>query len=403
MKEFDVKGYVASLTDEELCAEVLCWQFGKDMSDEEIFDFIRRNKASGFFVSNSFSPEKIKWIKSVMRESSKSPCLALADVERGPIIYPELRGYSTSMMNLYAASDPALAFELGKYTARLSRALGIHLTLSPVIDINYNPNNPVTNTRAAGDTPESVISAAIAYGRGMRSEGRLAITPKHFPGDGIDDKNQHFCTTVNSLSREEWMSTYGELYKQVIADGAEAIMVAHIALPWYDSTVDECGYMPATLSKPLMTGLLKGELGFNGCIVSDAMSMIGTAARVPVERLSVEFLRAGGDLVLFPERDDLSRILDALRSGYLERSRLIDAVERVVRLKANLGLFDEVEYPLEEGDIEKTQEILSAIASKSVTKLRDLDGILPLKLKPGARVLAVSITPREKNADSWGS
>ena len=130
------------------------------------------------------------------------------------------------------------------------------------------------------------------------------------------------------------------------------------------------------------------------------MSMIGTAARVPVERLSVEFLRAGGDLVLFPERDDLSRILDALRSGYLERSRLIDAVERVVRLKANLGLFDGAEYPLEEGDIEKTQEILSAIASKSVTKLRDLDGILPLKLKPGARVLAVSITPREKNADS---
>jgi len=398
MREFDIKGYIDSLSDEELCAEVLCWQLRKDMTDDEIVEFVKTNKVSSFFASSRLASEKVRFIKSVIKKFTKSPCLVAADVERGPIIYPELKGYSVSMMNLSAANDIGLAFEVGKYTARLSRALGIHLTLSPVIDINFNPNNPITNTRAAGDTRD-LVSAALAYGRGMRSEGRLAITPKHFPGDGVDDKNQHFCTTINSLSKEEWMESYGALYRQVISDGAEAIMVAHIALPWYDSTKDECGYMPATLSKPLMTGLLKGELGFEGCIISDAMSMIGTAARVPVERLSVEFLRAGGDFVLFPEKDDLSRILEALKNGYLERERLLDAVERVVTLKVKLGLFDEQEYPLEKDDITKTQELLRLVARKSMTKVRDIEGVLPLSIKKGSKVLVISLTPDEKDSE----
>ena len=156
--DFDVKSYVASLSDEELCAEVLCWQLRKDMTNEEIVDFFKKNKASSFFASGSFSPEHIAFIKEAMKKSSKSPCLVAADVERGPIIHKELSGYSASMMNLTAAGDETLAFEAGKYTARLSRAIGIHLTLSPVIDINFNPLNPVTNTRAAGDTKDSVSS-----------------------------------------------------------------------------------------------------------------------------------------------------------------------------------------------------------------------------------------------------
>ena len=108
------------------------------------------------------------------------------------MLYPELREYQISMMNLGAADDETLSFEIGKYTARLSRALGLHLALAPVIDINYNPNNPVVNTRASGDSPEFVMRGAVNYGRGSRSEGNLAIAPKHFPGDGVDDRNQHF-------------------------------------------------------------------------------------------------------------------------------------------------------------------------------------------------------------------
>ncbi len=399
MSCFDVKGYVASLTDEELCGEVLCWQFSENMTDEELVSSIRKNKISSFFANGYYTPERISFIRSAVKENSKSPCLVATDVECGPLLYPELKNYSISMMNLGASCAPSLAFEIGKYTARLTRSLGIHMPLSPVIDINFNPNNPITNTRSAGDTPDVVVSAAVEYGRGMRSEGHLVMVPKHFPGDGVDDKNQHLTTTVNSLSKEEWMDSYGKVYKQVIADGAESIMVGHIALPWCDPTLDESGfYMPATLSKPLMTGLLKGELGFDGCIISDALSMVGVSARIPIERVSVEFLRAGGDLVLFPEKDDHARILEALHSGYLERERLLDAAERVVKMKVKLGLFDEKEYSASEDDVEKMKELLSKAAKKSITVVKNIDGILPFRAEKGKKVLAISLTAGEKNS-----
>ena len=396
MKNFDIKGYVASLTDEELVGEVMSWEFSAKTTNEELEAAVKNSKISSFFANN-LSLEQIEFLRKAIKENSKSPCLITADVERGPILYPELSDYSTSMMSLGAANDPELAFEVGKYTARLSRGIGIGLTLSPVIDINYNSNNPVTNTRAASDDPDTVLSAAGSYGRGMRSEGHLAITLKHFPGDGKDDRNQHFCTTVNDMTKEEWMATYGRLYKEMIAEGAEAIMSAHIALPCYDPTLDECGNMPASLSKILMTDLLKGELGFDGCVISDAMSMVGTAARVPVDRLSVEFLRAGGDFVLFPEKDDHKRILEALQSGYLERERLVDAAERVVKLKVKLGLFEGREYKATDDDINKMRELLERAAEKSVTLARDVDGILPLQLKKGAKVLAITLSPSPKD------
>ncbi len=398
MNDNFVKDFVASLSDEELVGEVLSWQFSGNTTEEELLEAVRKNKISSFFA-NSLSLEKIKFLQNAIKENTKSPCFVTADIERGPIYYDELDAYSTNMMNLGATDDEQLSFDVGRYTARLSRAIGLHLSLSPTIDINYNKDNPVVNTRAASDDPDRVLRTAGAYGRGMRSEGNLAIAIKHFPGDGIDDRNQHFCTTVNSLSKEEWYATYGKVYKELISDGAEAIMVAHIALPWYDPTEDECGHMPATLSKSLMTGLLKDELGFDGCIISDAMCMIGTAARMPVEKLAVEFLRAGGDFVLFPEKNDFDRILNALRSGYLERERLVDAAERVVTLKKKLGLFDGKEYKLADDDIDTAKSLLDELSKKSVTLLRDVDNVLPLKLERGAKVLIATLYPCEKDSD----
>ncbi len=394
IKDFDIKKYVASLSDEELSGEVLSWQF-EGMNEEELSSFIKKNKVSSFYANN-LSTEQIAFLKKCIKENSKSPCLVTADVERGANVFPETRDYSVSMMNLGAAYDEKLSFEIGRYTARLMRSRSVHLPLSPAVDICFNPLNPLTNTRSASDNAETVLKTAGAYGLGMESEGLMGMVVKHFPGDGVDDRNQHFCTSVNSLSKEEWMASYGKIYKELFQKGAKAVMVAHIALPWYDPTVDECGHMPATLSRPLMTGLLKGELGFDGCIISDAMSMIGTAARAPIDKLAVEFLRAGGDLVLFPEKGDYKRILDALRSGYLQRERLVDAAERVVKLKYELGLFDGKKYVLAEGDKEKAASLMKEAIDKSITLVRDVESILPLKLKAGAKILVATLSTREK-------
>lgn len=185
-KEF-AKQYVATLTDEELCAEILSWEFSRETTEEELLAAVKKNKISGFFA-NTLPLEKIEFLKKAIKEHSKSPCLITADIERGPIYYDELYRYATSMMSLGAVNDETLAFEIGKYTARLSRALGIHVALAPVVDLNVNPPNPVVNSRAASDDADRVIRIAGAYGRGMRSEGNLATTIKHFPGDGVDDR-----------------------------------------------------------------------------------------------------------------------------------------------------------------------------------------------------------------------
>lgn len=398
MKKFDVKGYVASLTDEELVGEVLCWNLSKTDSEEKILHDIEKKFISNVWV-NEIGREKLDFVKKALKDNAKSPALICADVEYGPIFTPEVKACHTSMMGLGATNDGELAFEIGKYTGRITRSMGINFAFSPVVDINYNFENPVTNIRAAADEPEKVLKIAGGYARGNWCEGMIAASLKHFPGDGVDNRNQHFCTTVNTLSREEWMNSYGMIYKKLFEQGAPAVMVGHIALPFCDSTCDENGHFPATLSKPIITDLLKGELGFEGCVVSDAMCMIGTAARVPLDRLSVEFLRAGGDLVIFPEDDDYERILAALRSGYLERERLIDAAERVVKLKVNLGLFDNNEPNFDTKDLDKLVELYNEAAKKSPTLIKNVDGVLPMKLTPGAKILAVTLSSKERDYD----
>ena len=394
----NVKEYVASLSDEDLVSEVLCWNIPAGLSEDEIVEMIKKRRIKSVAV-NATNPQTIDFIRKKVKEIYDSPCLVCADVEFGPIFSPETKKCRTSMMGLGATDDGDLAFEIGKYTGRITRATGIHVTISPVVDINYNSDNPIVNTRSAGDTPEKVIKIAGGYGRGCQCEGRVAVNIKHFPGDGVDDRNQHFCTSVNSLSRDEWMASYGKVYKELFANGVQTIMVGHIALPWCDPTYDECGYLPGTLSKPIMTDLLRGELGFDGCIISDAMSMIGTAVRVPLDRLSVEFLRAGGDIVLFPEKEDHTRILNALHSGELDRARLIDAVERVVKLKCELGLYDDKEYELSRDDVEKITSLYSEAAKKSITLVRNYDNVLPMKLSKAAKVLVISLTTKERDYD----
>lgn len=383
--------YISEMSDEELCGAVLSWEFNSDTSNEELEKFVKENYVSSFFANN-FTREQVDFVRGAIKRHVKSPCFITADIEAGPIFFPELTPLVPRMMNYGATDNEQLVYEIGKYTARLSRGIGIHATLAPVVDINYNFNNPVVNTRAASDSAERVSRIAGAYACGIQSENKLIATAKHFPGDGLDDRNQHFCTTVNTFSREEWDATYGKVYKEMIDSGVEAIMVAHIALPCYDDTRDELGYLPATLSERLMTGLLKGKLGFDGCIISDAMSMIGTATRMPIKELAVQFLRAGGDLVLFPEKDDFKRVLAALRSGELSRERLVDAVRRVLKLKNKLGLFecDTCEYAPE--DVEKLKEMLLKVGEQSVTLIRNIDGVLPLKLKQGSKVLTVTLT-----------
>lgn len=398
-----VKKLIQNMTDEELCAEVMCWEFRADLGKRAIEKYIRENRISNFFYQSSYTKEHGRWIIDTIRKYSKTPVLVAADVENGPPRSVVGASVCPELMALGAACDEDGVFEMGRLTAKICRGVGINFTLSPVVDINFNFKNPVTNVRSVSDDPDRVYKIASAYSKGMRSDGRFATCAKHFPGDGVDDRNQHLLTTVNSLSIEDWWASYGKVFRQIIADGVDSVMVGHIALPSYGTESDEIGPYPASISKRLITDLLKGELGFMGCVISDAMSMVGVASRLPAGRLAVEFFLAGGDMLLFPERGDYQRVLKAVKTGEIPKERMLDAALRVLTLKERIGLLDECENDCEEYDIKDADRIFelgTVLAEKSITLIRNFDNIVPLKLAKGSRILQINISYAKKNERS---
>ena len=402
-----------ALTTEELCGQLLCLDVYEKDDPAEVEKVIARIKPGGLFVS-SMPADKIKLYMDMANKYSPVPVIISADVENGPENGVKGGGLLPYPMAWGACGDENLIRDAGKITARICRENGIHWTFAPIVDINYNFRSSETNVRAVSDDPDAVIKYAGAYSDGLRSENLMVTGAKHFPGGGLDERNSHFCTTVNPLSKEEWLSTYGRVYREMIARGAESIMVGHYSLPSFMPDGEK--HLPCVLSKSLMTDLLKGELGFDGCIVSDAMSMIGACAASNADKLAVNYLKAGGDMVLFPEDGDYEKILAAVLSGEISKDRFSDAVNRVFILKEKAGLFDK-EKNVRRADKTELSAVSQKIADKSITVVRDEKEIIPTKIKRGDKILAVIVAepfwhkdvevsdydPFKEQAESYGA
>ena len=314
------------------------------------------------------------------------------DLEHGAIALTEGTEFPW-MMAAGAADDTELMTIMGQATAAEARYAGMHWTFSPVIDLNYNFNNPITNVRALSDQPDRVIRLATAFVRGLQAGGRLAATAKHFPGDGVDDRDQHLSTTVNSLPFAQWQETYGRVWRAVIEAGVMCVMPGHISLPDYQGYADRPeDAPPATLSSRLLTDLLRTTLGFDGLLISDASAMIGLSSRLPSDERVVQCIKSGLDVYLFPETLlDYERLLQALKDGRLPEERVRDAARRVLSLKARLNLHRDPFGPKPSADdIRSYQQAAQSMADKSITVLRQ-DGRPPVHLAPGSRVLTVTI------------
>ena len=393
LTEQQIRENVERLTLDELVGQVLSYDMNEKRIPLDMAEEIIRKTLPGSQYIGAQRPEYREAILALQKKYCKTPVMIVADVENGPGGCLADAPLLPKPMAWGAADDADLVERAHHVTAQMARKEHVSLALAPVVDINYNFTNCLVNTRAISDSPDQVIKIGTAAVRGFQKDGLMGACCKHFPGDGVDQRNQHFLTSVNSLSREEWMNTYGRVYRAMIEAGTMAIMVAHIALPAFDEKIDDImGYPPATLSKNLMTGLLKGTLGFNGCIVSDAMSMIGACAMVESEKLAVEFLKAGGDLVLFALPTDFEYIKAAVESGELPLERLQDAVIRIWRLKNQVGLFDEEPSAAVLEPQEDLEELGQAIADRSVCVVRDVNGLVPAEeLKPGSKVLQVVV------------
>ena len=383
---------IEKLSLEDLVGQVLCYDIYDHDDPKDVENIIKEIKPGGIFLTG-MSSEKIKMYTEMVNKYTKVPVIVASDIENGPETAVKGTGYLPHPMAWGACDDEKLIEKAGKIVGSICRENGVHCTFSPIVDINYNFRSAECNIRAISDSPKEVVKIASALVRGLEDNDNMVACAKHFPGQGIDERNSHFVTTINSLSKEEWMATYGYVYKEFIKSGIGSIMMGHSALPAFQKEFDECGPLPAVLSYSLMTEFLKGELGFDGCIVSDAMSMIGVAAMVKdLKNLAVDFINAGGDMILFPEPTDFDTLLKAVKSSKLSKARLIDAVKRVFRLKERVKIFADQKHVLNKKYTTKELSVVSQeIANRSIKVVRDYNKILPLKVPAKSRILMINL------------
>jgi len=390
-----VEATFAALRTEDKVAQLLIPTLGAyDYRREAVDAFLAERTLGGIFVGIADRDQHRAEIAQLQARCS-IPLVVASDLEagaghfvRGGVPFPE-------PLAVAAANDTQLAYTLGTAAAREGRYAGIHWTFAPVVDVNVNPDNPIANTRSLGYDPGRVARLAEAIARGMQEHG-LAACAKHFPGDGVDDLDQHTATTVNTLSRQEWHRLSGLPFRQAIEAGVWSVMVGHIALPAWDDSQNACGvYRPASISHPLVTGLLRGALGFQGLIVTDDMNMGGVAGYAKHQERTVACIAAGCDMLLFPKLpDDYATLMEAVRSGALSEARLDDAVRRILAFKARLNLhtgelFGSAVAPQEQQAFAAASR---QIAAAAVVKVRDLHGTLPIRhLRPGAKVLTITL------------
>jgi beta-N-acetylhexosaminidase len=347
-----------------------------------------------------------------IQSMAKIPLLLAANTENGG---NGLAFEGTSFgqpMAVAATDDPENAYRMGYTACAEGAALGLNWSFAPIVDINYEFHNPITNVRTFGSDAERVIACGSAYMRGAKENG-VAVSIKHFPGDGVDERDQHILTSVNSLNREEWDASFGKVYSTLIGQGAETVMVGHIALPAYAS--EEEKYLPASLSRSIMTGLLRQKLGFNGLISTDATPMVGFTAAMPRERAIPTAIAAGADMILFNKDldEDYRFLLAGIESGLLTEERLDEAVTRILAVKAALRLHEKQKT----GTLVPGQEALSVVgcekhrawakevADKAVTLVKDTQQLLPLSGEKFKRVylnvIQKDLSPDNPVVQSW--
>ncbi|HEX6975049.1 MAG TPA: glycoside hydrolase family 3 protein [Vicinamibacterales bacterium] len=323
---------------------------------------------------------------------SPVPLLNTADFETGAGF--RMMGATTfpRMMAFGAARDEKLAFEAGRVTGEESRAMGVHVNFAPVVDVNNNPRNPVINTRSFGEDPDAVGKLAAAFVRGMQSAGEMG-TLKHFPGHGDTDVDSHLGLPIIKDPRAELDKMELPPFKAGIAAGVDAVMTGHIEMPALDPTPNT----PTTLSQPIVTGLLRKELGFNGLIYTDSMGMAGVNAMYKPGEAAVRAVKAGNDVILHSPDDAaaFAAIRDAVKSGEIPQAQIDASVERILRAKAKAGLHRVRTVNLEAlSNIVGTranQAVADAVSQRSMTLVKDERNNVPLKVARDAQILYLSM------------
>ncbi|MCI2069332.1 MAG: glycoside hydrolase family 3 protein [Bacilli bacterium] len=378
-------------------------------SDPHYLDYLVKDLGIGGCMMRTMSLEELAKTVNYMQEQAPIPLLLSANIEAGTeSVCSEGTRFGTEMASA-ACHDVKLYEKVCRAIGEETSALGINYAFAPIIDIDYNWENPITNTRTYGSDPKTVSKLGAVYVKEMQSFD-LVTSIKHFPGDGCDSRDQHLVGSINTKSADEWMDTYGQAYKAGIEAGALSVMTGHILQPAWSkrlnpSLKDE-EILPGLASKELLNGLLRKKLGFNGMIISDSSTMAGLNVQLPRKIAVPTVIAAGCDMFLFTKNleEDFQYMKEGLESGILTKERLDEAVMRILAVKAKIKLPEKKADGSIYVDIANARKIISnpehkelaqRVADESITLVKEEKGVLPLDNKKYPRVLVYGLNGAE--------
>lgn len=361
---------------------------GQDSDTVNLSEFTKKYRPGGIM----YRPDKAAKIKdevSKIQKASDIPLFIAANLESGGNGIASEGTWLGTPMEMAATGDFQSAYQLGRISGYEAAQVGVNMSFAPIVDIDMNFKNPIMNVRTFGSDKNRVIGMSSAQAKGLEECDIIPVI-KHFPGDGVDERDQHLLSSVNSLQADEWMESYGQIYHSLIEGGIPAVMIAHILQPAWERRLDpgisDDRLRPASSSKLLIDGLLRDTLHFNGLTITDATPMIGYNAALPREELLPTTINAGIDMILFNKNidEDYSFIRQAIEDGTLPMERVNEAVTRILATKLAQNVMDTKENLLKKAPEkinlkrEEHEECADRIAKKAVTLVKDRDGLLPV-------------------------
>lgn len=371
------------------------------------------NKLGGIVLFGAPIYESVHLVNR-MQEAAKIPLLISLDAETGiGMRFSDAENFPWNMA-MAATGNPEFARRAGEITGREARAIGVTQVYAPVLDVNNNADNPVINVRSFSESPEMVGRFGVAFIEGLQSQ-KVIATAKHFPGHGDTNVDSHRGLPIIDVSRQRLDTVEFPPFQQAIKAGVASVMISHIAMPQIDSTeikplknylqgdaevgaeiVSEKATMPATLSSIVQTDILRKQMGFDGLIVSDAMSMSGLTIYFNQDEAAVRAVLAGMDILEKPADVDVTvkGLLDAVKSGRITEERLNQSVRKILAWKEELGLEKQKITPLEKIDTivssQASRTLGDEIAKNAVTLVKNEQKNLPLQ--SGQRAVVLCIT-----------
>jgi beta-glucosidase-like glycosyl hydrolase/CubicO group peptidase (beta-lactamase class C family) len=370
--------------------------FGKYMSEdnpdyERLVFLVKDLKVGGiiFFLSNIYDQAIVT---NKLQKIANVPLLISADFERGVAQRAAEATIFPYNMGIGAADDTDLTYQMGEIIAIEGTAIGVHQNYAPVSDINNNPFNPIINVRSFGEDADHVKRLSNSFLRGVQDGGMIA-TSKHFPGHGNTNVDSHRELPVILGTEDELLKNELAPFRSNIENGVMSIMVGHLQVPAFEPD----NKLPSTLSKKIITDLLKDKLGFKGLIVTDAMEMHAITNSFASGEAAILALQAGNDAILFPADPEavIKAIISAVKKGDLTEERLNQSVRKILLAKKWAGLdkskLIDIESISQKVGVESHWEIARKLARKSITLVKDDQTLIPLSQNKNIKYLHVSI------------